>query len=338
MRARLTFARVRLPGLFALAAIALVTALGGSFMLRMPGKSHRGPLPPLSDEEAALRERLRTHVVRLASEIGERNYQTRARLDEATRTLEASFAEAGLHAERQAFECREGTFENLVVEIRGAGRAAEILVLGAHYDTAIGTPGANDNASGVAALLEIARALAGSRLDRTVRFVAFTNEEPPFFMTRAMGSWVYASRCREAGDRIVGMLSLETIGYFRDEEGTQHYPFPLRLFYPSRGDFLAFVSDFASRRLLARTVDAFRRQVPFPSEGAALPSLTPGVGWSDHWSFWKAGYPALMITDTAPFRYPHYHAPDDTPDKIDFDRLARVVAGLVKVVRSLASE
>jgi Zn-dependent M28 family amino/carboxypeptidase len=132
------------------------------------------------------------------------------------------------------------------------------------------------------------------------------------------------------------MLSLETIGYYRDERGSQMYPPPFSLFYPSEANFIAFVGNVSSRALVLRCLATFRREVKFPSEGAALPGFITGIGWSDHWSFWKAGYPAAMVTDTALFRYPYYHSPEDTPEKLDYDRMARVVAGLERVARDLA--
>jgi Zn-dependent M28 family amino/carboxypeptidase len=152
-----------------------------------------------------------------------------------------------------------------------------------------------------------------------------------------MGSLVYARQCRQRNENIVAMLSLETIGYYSTAKGSQKYPFPVGLFYPSRGDFVAIVGNRANARLVRRCIASFRRQASFPSEGAALPGRLPGIDWSDHWSFWQAGYPGIMVTDTAPFRYPHYHTEQDTPDKLDYERLARVVAGLDKVLEDLAN-
>ena len=201
-----------------------------------------------------------------------------------------------------------------------------------------GSPGADDNASGVAALLELARLLAGTALPRTVRFVAFANEEAPFFYGDEMGSNLYAARAHAQGERIEAMLSLETVGYFTDQPGSQRYPFPFSLFYPDTGNFIGFVGNLSSRRLVRRVIGAFRVSTAFPSEGVAAPSGMEGVHWSDHWSFWEAGYPAIMVTDTAPFRYPHYHTATDTPEQLDYTGLARVTGGLAEVVGVLASE
>jgi hypothetical protein len=227
---------------------------------------------------------------------------------------------------------------NLEVEQRGHSRPDEILVVGAHYDSVLGCPGANDNGTGVASLIELSRMLTQRDLPRTLRFVFFVNEEPPFFTTGHMGSLRYARRCRERGERIAAMFSLETMGCFSDEEGSQQYPFPFRFFYPSRGNFIAFVGNLASRRLVRRAVGSFRRHASIPAEGAAVPGWMAGIGWSDHWAFWQQGYPAVMVTDTALFRYEHYHMPQDTPDRVRYGHLARVVAGLEKVIVDLASE
>jgi hypothetical protein len=316
---------------------AAILALGGwSCMLRMPGASFSGPLPPLTPEQAALAAALRADVGHLAGRIGIRNALAHSDLMAAADWVEGRMKEAGLAPARQTFSIGAKPFHNLEAEVAGGARREEIVVVGAHYDSVLGCPGANDNATGTAALLALAAKLARERPPRTLRFVAFTNEEPPHFLTAEMGSLVYARRCRQRNERIAAMVSLETIGYYSDREGSQRYPPPLSLFYPSQGDFIAFVGNLASRKLVREAVRTFREHASFPSEGAALPGWLAGVGWSDHWSFWEQDYPAIMVTDTAPFRYPHYHLPEDTPEKIDYERMARAVEGLEKVVRSLA--
>ena len=301
---------------------------------RMPGQSHSGPLPPLTRIEQQTSAHLRTHVEHLATRIGERNaWQSRA-LDEAADYVMAGLADLGYRVDEQRFEIARGRFRN--VEARRDG-SNEIVIVGAHYDTVPGCPGANDNGSGVAALLEIARLLVHARPSRSLRFVAFPNEEAPFFDTDAMGSLQYAQRCRERGENVIAMFSLETLGYYRDAPGTQSYPMMLgSLGYPSRGDFVAFVSDEASRDLLRQVIETFRMTTAFPSEGLAAPLWVPGIGWSDHVAFCRHGYRAVMVTDTAPFRYPEYHTPEDTPDRLDYDRLARVTVGLSRVVAALS--
>ena len=244
---------------------------------------------------------------------------------------------AGHRPERQTFPVNGQEVHNLEIELTGAGRADEILVIGAHYDSVPGCPGANDNGTGVAALLEMARLLAGQHLQRSVRFVAFVNEEPPFFQTRRMGSWVYASRCRQRRERICGMLSLETIGYYSNAPGSQRYPIPFALFYPDTANFIGIVGNLDSRNLVHRVMESFRRNSDFPAERLSAPGWMTGVGWSDHWAFWKEGYEAVMVTDTALFRYGAYHTPQDTPEKVVYPQMARVVAGMTRVVAELAS-
>lgn len=304
-------------------------------MLLMPGRSHHGPLPPLTAEQTLLRDRLRADVELLAGKIGERNTLSYSSLVLAAEQIDARFKGLGLPVRRDSYLLESREMANIEAELRGRTRPEEIVVVGAHYDSVPGSPGANDNASGVAALLEVARRLRKAQPARTLRLVAFVNEEPPFFPGETMGSQIYARRARQRGDKVVAMLSLETIGYYSDRPGSQQYPAPFGSFYPDTGNFIGFVSDLGSRDLLRRAIGTFRDSTRFPSEGLAAPSGIPGIGWSDHWSFWQQGYPAIMITDTALYRYPHYHDQSDTPDKLDYDRMTRVVQGIGKVVEDL---
>ena len=202
----------------------------------------------------------------------------------------------------------------------------------------MGTPGANDNASGIAALIEMVRIFSDTRPACTVRFVAFANEEPPFFWSKNMGSMVYARQCRKRGDDIAGMISIETIGYYSDAGKTQRYPFPLNYFKKNqRGNFIAFISNLSSKQLLDTSMQSFRQNSDFPLDGMALPAIVPRVVSSDHSSFWRQGYRAIMVTDTARFRYPYYHTQQDLPDKMDFIRMSMVVSGLEKVIEGLAN-
>jgi Zn-dependent M28 family amino/carboxypeptidase len=319
----------------AILAIIIITLLifGWSLMIWMPGESYRQPLPPLSTTEAKLQAILKQDIETLSNKIGSRNFQSYANLILARDFLTTELTTTGYTVNRQEYTAEGKTFSNLEVEIPGSTRADEILVIGAHYDSAFTSPGANDNATGAAAILALAREFAGTKPQRTIRFVEFTNEEPPYFWTKNMGSLVYAQRAKQRGDKIVGMFSLETLGYFSDKANSQQYPPQLNLLYPNQGNFLGFVGNIDSRELLRNTIRSFRTQAQFPSEGAALPNVLPGVGWSDHWSFWQQGYQAVMITDTAPFRYPHYHTLEDSINKIDFEKLSRVVSGISKVIR-----
>jgi len=307
----------------------------------MPGKNI-SKAAPLSPDEVTLREELRADVQKLAGDIGERNMWHYAQLNAAADFLENSFSRAGLRPRRDTYEIRGQACHNIETEIAGA--SPEIILIGAHYDSVFGSPGANDNGSGVAAMLALARRFANRQPERrltqtpykTLRFVAFVNEEPPYFLSGEMGSLVYARRCKERGEKISAMISLETIGYFSDAPNSQIYPSrALGAFYPKVGNFIGFVSNVHSRTLLRRAIALFREHAKIPSEGAALPWFIPGVSWSDQWSFWKNGYPGIMVTDTAPFRYPYYHSASDTPDKLDYDRFTLVVSGMEKVIEDL---
>ena len=308
-------------------------------MFGMPGRSFHGPLPELTEDETELRGRLESHVRALAGDIGERNVLTPNALARAEEYIRRVFDGSGYPVAEHTYDIPLDpslAVRNIEVEISGTASPGDIVIIGAHYDTVPGCAGANDNTTGVAAVLELARLLSARTMDRTVRLVAFVNEEPPFFRTDLMGSRVYARRCRERDENVVAMLSLETIGFYADEPGSQKYPFPFSLFYPDTGNFVGFVGNLGSRSLTRRAIGAFRESTEFPSEGIAAPGWIPGIGWSDQWSFWREGYPGVMITDTAPFRYPHYHTPQDTPDRIDYDRFTRVVMGVSRVVEVLA--
>jgi hypothetical protein len=319
-----------------LGLVVLLAGMAWWTMIRMPGTSHQGSLPPPDDQLVALGSELRRDVAGLAVDIGERNVRNRPKqLAQAADYIEGKFGAAGYKVNRQQYGVSGTACSNLEVEIPGTTQPEEIVIVGAHYDTVRGTSGADDNTSGIAGTLALARRFAHRKTDRTLRFVAFVNEEPPYFQTEKMGSLVYARRCRERGENVVGMLSLEMLGYYDDEPGSQRYPPPFSLLYPSKGNFIAFIGNTASRHLVRRAVGTFRKYEQFPSEGAAAPGIIRGVGFSDHWSFWQEGYSALMVTDTAMFRYRHYHEPEDTIDKIDFDRMARVVRGLEKVIAEL---
>jgi Zn-dependent M28 family amino/carboxypeptidase len=311
--------------------------VGAGCATTMPGRNYAGPIYQPAPAEIAIQERLRQDVRMLASDIGPRNVNKHPdALETAARYLQMRLEKLGYKVTVQEFVTDGRPTRNLEAEIRGTTRPGEIIVVGAHYDSHYETPGADDNASGVAALLEIAELLRSRKVMRTVRFVFFANEEPPYFQKRAMGSRVYAKALRQRGDAVVAMLALETMGYFVDGKRSQHYPPPFSFWYPSVGNFLGFVGNRGSRALVERVVASFRQHAVLPSEGLAAPGWIPGVDWSDHWSFWKEGYPGVMVTDTAPFRNPNYHKRTDTPETLDYRRLTAAVLGLVGVVTDLA--
>src|SRR3954466_12200629 len=318
--------------------IALLVA-GVLWMTAVPGRSHTGPLPPLIPDQVQLAARLQEHVRAVASRP--HNVSHPQELERAALYLGSTLVGMGDEVDRQPFRVDGEEARNIEVAIEPAASAADVrtLVVGAHYDSYAHAPGANDNGTGTAGVIELARLLADLRGKSSIRIrlVLFVNEEPPYFKTELMGSLVYAKRLKQSGEPVLGMFSLETLGFYSDAPHSQRYPPPLGLLYPTTGNFVAFVGLTSSRALVRRTVASFRALVPFPSEGGTAPGIIPGIDWSDHWSFERVGIPALMITDTAPFRYPHYHSLADSPDKVDYERLARVVSGLEQVIKAWAT-
>jgi len=327
-------------------------------MFWIPGHSYRGPLPQLTEAERDLAKRLSDHVWMLAGDIGARSLTSAPEnLSKAAEYIEHVFRSHGYDPTRQEF-CVE-TFShhqheitndsikfptvehatwNVIAEVASASTNSEIVIVGAHYDSVYDCSAANDNGSGVAAMLEISRMLGNATLNKTLRFVAFTNEEPPFFRTEQMGSYRYAQSCHDGNERIAAMICLETIGFYSDEPNSQKFPHPIfGVAFPKTGNFVSFVSNFQSSALLKQCVGSFRNAVKFPSEGIAVPQQIKGVDFSDQLNFWRLGYPAIMVTDTAFYRYPYYHEPEDTPDKLNYETLARVVSGLTAVIRDLCS-
>ena len=305
------------------------------FATKMPGESFADSLPPVSSEVSSLSERLKDHVVMLAGEIGERNNSSLSKLNEAADYIEKQFELIGYVPSSQIYS--EEQFRNISVDIYGKERRDEIIVVGAHYDTTWLTPGADDNASGVAGLLELARLLRDKELNKTLRLIAFTNEEMPFFGRDEMGSRVAAKRSYDRQENIIGMFSLEMIGYYKDEPGTQFYPPVIRQFYPDTGNFIAFVGNLSSRAFLHEAIQAFRDKAQFPSEGLAAPQwLVPDIRRSDNSAYWYYGFPALMVTDTANFRNRNYHKSSDTYETLNYEYMARAVDGLALMLEEMA--
>ena len=305
------------------------------YCFRMPGNSYTRQLPVADEALQLLNTRLAEHVWFLSEEIGERHYLKMASLNKAADYIEEQFKAAVYIPLSQIFG--EKQYRNIVVDLYGGQRRDEIIVVGAHYDSVWMTPGADDNASAVAALLEIARALKNKKLSRTIRFIAFANEELPFYGTDEMGSRQAAKRSYDRNEHIVGMFSLEMLGYYSDEPDSQRYPRPLSYFYPDKANFIAFVSNLVSRGWLAESILAFRQRAEFPSEGLAVPEwLVPDIRRSDNAAFWEYGYPAIMITDTSNYRNRNYHNVGDVYHTLDYDRMARLVSGLTKMLETLA--
>jgi hypothetical protein len=328
--------RAAVVRLAVLISLLLVLSIWGWWiMFWMPEQSYQGQLPNLKPEEIVLQNFLKQDLQKLAVQIGSRNNSQYQKLNNAKDFLSSSLTLAGYKINLQEYKIDGKSYYNIEAEHKGSIKPDEIIVVGGHYDSAFTSPGANDNGTGAAATLELAKIFANKKTTHTIRFVEFTNEEPPFFWTQNMGSFVYAKNLEEHNQNIIAMLSLETIGYFSNQPGSQQYLFPIGLLYPNQGNFISFIGNINSSNLVKKAVGSFRRHVKFPSQGTALPGFIPGIGWSDQWSFWKHGYQGIMVTDTAPYRYQYYHTGDDTIDKIDFPKLARVVNGLVTVISDL---
>lgn len=296
----------------------------------MPGTPHAGALPV--QDVSDLRERLR-HDVETLSGL-RRNYSKPDQNESSAAFVEDRLRGLGMVSSRQAVSTDRGDAFNILVEIKGQKTPKEVVVLGAHYDSYAHTPGADDNASGVAGLLELARLLQNDPPPRTVILAFYANEEPPYFQTEGMGSLVHACSIAQQKDvRPVAMISLEMLGYYDTTSGSQKYPPILSWFYPDRGDFVAFVGTLEFREIVTETTRVFRDSVKFPAYGFSGPGFMREIGFSDQWSYWQVGIPALMVTDTAFFRNHHYHQSTDTPDTLDWDRFPRVVAGLAPVIR-----
>jgi hypothetical protein len=302
----------------------------------MPGKSYTGSLQSLSHHDQCLMENLQKHVKIIATDIGERNLWHLKALQRTVDYYVTELENLNGTITFQEFTVNGELLKNVEFEYQGSELKDEIIIVGAHYDSVIGSSGANDNASGIAALIELARYITRYPIQRTTRFVAFVNEEPPFFQSKYMGSWIYAKNARSRGENIIAMFSLETIGYYSSEKGSQRYPFPLGSSYPETGNFLAFVGNLRSKHLVYKSIETFRRKAAFPSEGIVAPQWMTGIGWSDQWAFWQESFPAIMITDTAPFRYEYYHTSEDTPDKLSYDGFTRAVSGIYQVINELA--
>lgn len=290
-------------------------------------------LPAIMNEIST--QRLRTHVYELAGHIGEHNVFHPAALHAAEAYITDEWQRQGYCVHKQTYTTHGVECANLEITRSGSGEHSDVILIGAHYDSVLGSPGANDNGSGVAALLELSQLFKDVTPDTDLRFVAFVNEEPPFFFWSTMGSMIYAKAAKQRSDPIRFMISLETIGYYRNQRGSQAYPPLLKYFYPDTGDFIAFVSNLRSRSVMRDCFNAFSAATDFPVQSLAAPAFVPGVSLSDQLAFWRQGYKAFMVTDTAFYRYPYYHTAQDTPDKLCYVPLAEVVNGLFSMLCGL---
>jgi Zn-dependent M28 family amino/carboxypeptidase len=272
---------------------------------------------------------LREHVNALTVDIGSRTPLNGNSLVRAANYIHSVFEEASLSVREQNYAYSDQRVTNVLAKAPTAGRASAYYVVGAHYDTVPGTPGADDNASAVAVMLELARRLRQERLKAPVLFAAFTLEEPPAYLTGHQGSRIFVRSCQTSGDHVLGAIILEMVGYTAPR---QNYPYLVRWpGYPAEGNFIGIIANWRSWHLGRAVLRGFRKNKYLPVESLFLPfngRLLPETRLSDHASFWDAGLPALMVTDTAFFRNPHYHLPTDTIDTLDFTFMAELVKSL----------
>lgn len=294
----------------------------------------------LSEAKASMPEiedKIKQHVKVLAADLGERNFIQHQNLERAADYIRKEFSSYGYQPQEQVYYIENKPYRNIIATKEGGSKKAQIIIVCAHYDSVWGSPGADDNASGVAGLLELARLINKAHLNKTIKFIATTCEEPPFFTTKDMGSFRYAQDAKRRGENIEGALSLEMIGFFSETKKSQNYPLGLNFFYPDKGNFIAVASNLNSHSLLKRIVKEFKRESKFPIEYLIAPIFfMPAISFSDHWSFWKFGYKAVMITDTAFYRNPYYHSQNDTFEKLNYQSISSLMEGLYKVLLKLA--
>jgi Zn-dependent M28 family amino/carboxypeptidase len=290
-----------------------------------------------ADKLIKLEEQLKAHVFKLSSQIGDRSVFDYKKLEAAANYISSQFSSMGYAVDFQTFETEGKEVRNIIAVKKGKSKPEEIIVVGAHYDTCF-NPGADDNASAVAGLLELARGIIHIDTERTVYFVAFVNEEPPFFQTDSMGSVYFVKHSAKDKKNIIFAIILEMIGYYTNEPNSQRYPPFLGMLYPNRGNYIAVIGNLNSRNLTKTLVSEFKKQTDFPIESLIDIGLFQGTDFSDHWSFWQQGIPAVMITDTSFYRNPFYHTQKDTADTLNYTNMASVVDGFSAVLQNMANK
>jgi Zn-dependent M28 family amino/carboxypeptidase len=320
-----------LRGMLLVVAVIGVLLVAAALMMTNPVKA----IPSISDVSAD-RSRLRSDVEALAGLPGYRCFERPDALERAAEWVRSALEASGLPVEELPYVVGNRSFRNFIARYGPAG--APILVVGAHYDVCGEQPGADDNASAVAGLLELARLLARHRPDvaHRLELALWPLEEPPNYRTPAMGSAVHASSLAESGARVSGMICLEMLGYFSDRPGSQAFPAPgMGLIYPTRGNFISVVGNGSSWRFTREVKARMAGATRLPVRSINAPALLPGVDFSDHFNFWKQGWDAVMITDTAFYRNPNYHQVTDTPDTLDYGRMADVVTAVYAAMTTL---
>lgn len=313
--------------------ILLLLLIGSWFWVTQPLLSAARPSP----ERTVDPSRLQTHVRKLSVELSPRDESHIENLDRVAAYIKDEFSQTTALVSDQPYRVQGKSYRNVIAQF--GPESGERIVVGAHYDTAGPLPGADDNASGVAGLIELARLLSRQQPSMRVELVAFSLEEPPYFRTTGMGSSVHAESLRKQNVRVRAMFSLEMIGYFSDRPNSQHFPVGvLSAFYPSTGNFIGVVGRLSDWSLVRGTKATMRNASPLPVYSINAPTFVPGIDFSDQLNYWHAGYSAAMITDTAFFRNRNYHTARDTEEKLDYKRMAMVVEGVYAAVTELARQ
>lgn len=321
-----------------LLAVSGVVAATVFFMTDMPGTQGTGTLAVLDPEEEDLAARLHEHVYLFARDIGVRNVGTFVKANQAGGEVDLALRRLRLDVKVESATAAGKLAALYIADVPGTSKPEEIVLVGTHYDSPRSSPGADCNASGVAVGLELARKFASAPCDRTLRFAFFSMSESPFAATAAQGAHQYALRCKERNENIVAAVLLEGLGHFSDEKGSQSVPFPLNTVFPDQANFLAFLGDFRSRELVRTCVSEFRAAGRLPGYGCLLPGLIPGFHGSDAMAIAREGFRAVLVTDTGTLRSDDYGEASDTPDRLDYERMARACNGLARVVEALGRQ
>jgi Peptidase family M28 len=316
------------------AGILVTIALGLYAMTYMPGKSYSGAFPAPTQKQTQLSQDFKRQLEQFATVPRNNGYWPG--LKQAETFIQSEIKQMGFENALVQEYGPNNNFKNFEVTINPLKEVTGTVVIGAHYDTAFEAPGADDNASSVVILLELAKRFKSFKSEHTrLKLVFFTNEEPPHFKTELMGSVRYAKMLYDNKEPVIGMYAFDALGYFKEEAGTQHYPFMFAPFYADKGNFVGFVGNLSSRSLIVDSLTAFRKDAKFPSEGVSAWEKIPGIDYSDHWSFNRHGWPALMVTDTAFNRNHSYHTKDDTIDTLDLVKMAQLTDELEKMFRTM---
>ncbi len=308
------------------------------YMVRCEGRWYEAPLETGMEKELkAMENELKSIVSFFSDTLGPRNPVHYSSLVAAENWITDRWESLGYEVRKQTFLVEGKECSNLEIAFPGRLRASEIVILSAQYDTWPDSPGANNNASGMAVLLKLSEMLRNYQPDRTLRLVAFTTQEPPYDNTESMGSLRYAQRSKEMGENIQVILSMDAIGIYKHEPGSQKLPFPFSLFYPDQGNFLGFIANLKTRPYVIEATRGFRKGSAFPIRGGSVPSWVKGAAWSDHGSFWKFGYAGMQITDTGAYRALSHTTSEDTIEKIDFVALARITVGMYGSIMELTT-